>query len=71
MTKQKQKITEEESRKKFHDFMFNEEGYISIKEALERAKKRWPRKQKVDKKLTNQFKNGLEDLKSGRIKRVA
>ncbi|MDO8528611.1 MAG: hypothetical protein Q7S06_01830 [Nanoarchaeota archaeon] len=43
MTKQKQKITEEETRKKFHDFMFNEEGCVTIEEARKELNKKYPK----------------------------
>jgi hypothetical protein len=71
----KEDLSEMEIKKKFHDYLqdylMSDEGCISIEQAIKEVNKRWPRKQKVDKSLTKQFKKGLEDLKSGRIRRVA
>ncbi len=42
MKKENHKWTEEETRKKFHDFMFSEEGYISIEQAIKEVNKKYP-----------------------------
>lgn len=37
------KLLKSAKERQLHDLLFNSEGFVPIKDALERAKKRWPR----------------------------